>query len=128
MEEVLNDLLTERGLIKWQAVRDARISSDYNETVDIIYGYALTTSLQEERIDRKRKRKAGKLPSDQEQPTWSCFLVLPAVSSSPTLSIKGLLSLQQCADANEPRGASIATKQTFLCLTDGANIRYSPTT
>ncbi|KAG1711057.1 hypothetical protein DVH05_013774 [Phytophthora capsici] len=121
--EVLNDLLTERGLTKWQVVHDARISSDADGTVDIIYGYALTSSLQEERIDRKRKRKAG-IVDQKEQPTWSCFLVLPAVSSSPTLSIKLLLSLQQCADANEPMATSTATKQTFLCLTDGANISY----
>ncbi|OWZ22223.1 Formyl-coenzyme A transferase [Phytophthora megakarya] len=82
---VLNDLLVERGLSEWQVVRDVRIS---NEAIDVIYGYAMTASLQEERIDRKRKRKAT---SDKEQPTWSCFLVLPAVSSihsSPTLSIK----------------------------------------
>ncbi|KAK1945142.1 hypothetical protein P3T76_003675 [Phytophthora citrophthora] len=127
MAEVLNDLLTERGLIKWQIVRDARISSDSNEAINIIYGYALTTSLQEERIDRKRKRKAG-IRVDQEQLTRSCFLVLPAVSSSPTLSIKRLLLLQQCADANEPMANSTTTRQTFLCLTDGANIRYNATT
>lgn len=88
---MLNDLLTERGLIEWQVVRGLRLSSDSNEEVDVIYGYALTASLQEERIDRKRKRKNGKAANDNEQPTWSCFLVLPAVSYSQdpsTLSIK----------------------------------------
>ncbi|KAG6977255.1 hypothetical protein JG688_00000522 [Phytophthora aleatoria] len=123
---VLNDLLVERGLSEWQVVGGAHISSDSDDTVDVVYGYALTTSLQEARIDRKRKRKAGKQANDNEQPTWCCFLVLPAVSSlpSPTLSIKRLLELQQCADANEPTGVSTSTKQTFLCLTDAANIRW----
>ncbi|ETL94484.1 hypothetical protein L917_07551 [Phytophthora nicotianae] len=125
-QEVLSDLLVERGLSEWQVVRGARISTDSDEAIDVIYGYALTTSLQEERIDRKRKRKAGNRASDNEQPTWSCFLVLPTVSSHmpPTLSIKRLLELQQCADVHEPMGISIATKRTFLCLTDAANISY----
>ncbi|KAE8911617.1 hypothetical protein PF005_g6015 [Phytophthora fragariae] len=127
LQEVLNDLLVERGLVEWQVVRGVRISSNSDEEVDVIYGQALTASLQEERIDRKRKRKAGKATNDNEQPTWSRFLVLPAVSycqDAPTLSIKRLLELQECADANEPAGAGATTKQTFLCLTDAANISY----
>lgn len=125
--EVLHDLLTERGLSNYQVVHNMRISGDSNELVDIIYGLALTMSLQEERIDRKRKRKAAKGAADkisQEKPSWSCFLVLPAVpcSNAPTFSIKRLLELQQCADLNDPSGSS--TRQTFLCLTDAANISY----
>jgi hypothetical protein len=95
--QVLNDLLDQRGLTEWQVVQDVRSSTDCDESVDLIYGYALTASLQEERIDRKRKHRVGKPASGQEQPTWSCFLVLPAVSSSraaPTLSIKWCAAVQ----------------------------------
>ncbi|KAF4041119.1 hypothetical protein GN244_ATG06649 [Phytophthora infestans] len=125
-QEVLNDLVVERGLSEWQVVSGARISTASDETVDVIYGYALTTSLQEERIDRKRKRIARKFANNVEQPTWSCFLILSAVSSRapPTLSVKRLQELQQCADVNEPRGVSTITKRTLLCLTDAANISY----
>lgn len=142
--QVLHDLLTERGLSDYQIVRNVRVSGDSNELADIIYGLALTMSLQEERIDRKRKRKAAKGAAakiSQEKPSWSCFLVLPAVpcSNTPTFSIKRyvcygwycsrllltpyrLLELQQRADLNDPSGFS--TRQTFLCLTDAANISY----
>ncbi|KAG7389618.1 hypothetical protein PHYPSEUDO_010015 [Phytophthora pseudosyringae] len=97
-EEVLNDLLGERGLTEWQVVRDVRILADSDGTVDIIYGFALAASLQEERVERKRKRKAGGAQAKaKEPPTWSRFLVLPAVSShaSPTLSIKRCVPAQQ---------------------------------
>ncbi|KAG7398161.1 hypothetical protein PHYBOEH_011570 [Phytophthora boehmeriae] len=124
--QVLQDLVTERGLINWQVVNNVRISSDSSEQAHIIYGYALTAILEEERIDRRRKRKAGVSPATDEQPTWSCFLVLPAISSAaPTFSIKRLLELQRCADANEPSSSSTSTRRTFLCLTDSRNIRIS---
>ncbi|KAL4144451.1 hypothetical protein PRNP1_013584 [Phytophthora ramorum] len=119
-QEVLNDLLTERGLTEWHVVCDVHVSVEPNESIDIIYGCALATSLQEERIDRKRKRKPA---NDSERPAWSCFLVLQAVFCS--LSIKRLLELQQCADANEPLSTvSTATKRTFLCLTNAASVSY----
>ncbi|RLN92274.1 hypothetical protein BBJ28_00020244 [Nothophytophthora sp. Chile5] len=92
--EVLNDLLHKRVLTEWRVAHHVRVSEDSDEEVDIVYGFALTTSLQEDRIDRKRKRKASAQQTDagndEEQPTWSCFLVLPATYSraAPTLSIK----------------------------------------
>lgn len=67
-----------------------RIPADSDESVDIIYGNALAESLQEERINRKRKRNCEHKDSVIEKPTWSCFIVYPAVSSltSPTINIK----------------------------------------
>ncbi|CAI5746714.1 unnamed protein product [Peronospora destructor] len=123
-QEVLNDLLVEHGLTQWQVVRDIRVSTDSEEVVDVIYGNVLTSKLEDERIERKRKRKTAKLPSDKQQSAYCCFVVLPAISCSPTLSIKRLQRLQQCADANEPSLVSSANKRTFLSITDAANISY----
>lgn len=89
-QEVLTDLVAKRGLTAWKVICDARISTDFNETADLIYGYAMTTTLQEERIDRKRKRNIKKRTDGNELLEWSCFVVLPAVSSShsPVSSMK----------------------------------------
>ncbi|KAL7692943.1 putative CoA-transferase family III [Plasmopara halstedii] len=123
-QEALNDLVVERGLTEWHVVRDACIFTDSDETADLVYGYAMTASLQEERIDRKRKRNAKNRTAVNEQSEWSCFAVLSAVSShmSPVLSIKRFLELQQCVEANEPIKGSSALTRTFICLTDAANI------
>uniref|UniRef100_A0AAV1V3S3 tRNA-splicing endonuclease subunit Sen15 domain-containing protein n=1 Tax=Peronospora matthiolae TaxID=2874970 RepID=A0AAV1V3S3_9STRA len=122
--EVLNDLLVERGLTEWRVVSDVRVSTNRIETVDVIYGNVITSRLEEERIDQRRKRKAEQVLHVTQKSTWSGFVVLPAVSSIPTLSVKGLLELQQCVDVNHPSDVTCTTKRTFLCLTDAANVSY----
>uniref|UniRef100_M4BH21 Uncharacterized protein n=1 Tax=Hyaloperonospora arabidopsidis (strain Emoy2) TaxID=559515 RepID=M4BH21_HYAAE len=92
--EVLNDLLVERGLTEWRVVRDVRVSTDRNETVDVIYGNVVTSRLEEERIDQRRKRKAEQVLHVTQKSVWSSFVVLPAVSPIPTLSVKGYYALQ----------------------------------
>ncbi|CAH0475725.1 unnamed protein product [Peronospora belbahrii] len=121
---VLNDLLVERGLVEWQVMRNIRISTDSEDAVDLIYGNAVTSKLEDERVERKRKWKTTKLSHDKQQLTYCCIVILPVVSGSSTLSMKRLVELQQCADANEPNHVLRATKRTFLSITDAANISY----
>ena len=70
-------------------MRDVRVSTDRNETVDVIYGNVVTSRLEEERIDQRRKRKAEQVLHVTQKSVWSSFVVLPAVSPIPTLSVKG---------------------------------------
>ena len=69
-------------------MRDIRVSTDRDEVIDAIYGKVVTSSLREERIDLKRKWKAELVPRDLPKSIRSIFVVLPAISSCPTLSVK----------------------------------------
>ncbi|KAI9915930.1 hypothetical protein PsorP6_008327 [Peronosclerospora sorghi] len=122
--DVLNDLRVKRGLTEWRVVRNIRVSTDSDEAIDAIYGNVIAQTLQEKRINRRRKCKGGQIPHGNNELTWCCFVVLPTCSYSQTLSTKRLVEMQQCANANEPNAVSPTAKFLFLCLTDAATISY----
>ena len=93
--QVLNDLLLKRGLTAWQVVRGIQVSTDSEQVVDVIYGNVVLSTLQDDRIERKRKRKTPNLSSNTQQSTYSCFIVLPAISCSSTLSIKRCVGFER---------------------------------
>ncbi|KAF1328426.1 Formyl-coenzyme a transferase, partial [Globisporangium splendens] len=134
-QEVLHDLINERGLVNWQ-IRRASLSAHgdiESAAIDMIYGRAHAGTFDESRLARKRKPLRRNRNNSAAQPTadscedelrMSCCFLVVSTASTLTMSMQRMVEMEQiaattCADDE----ALTPCERVFLCLTDAANVR-----